>query len=554
MVKSGSLKIKRLVDLLRELREEKVTGTIDIKSYYGVGSIYLIDGKVIMASSSQSTERIGRRVVESGLLTEVQLQQALKQQKEDKERKHLGEILVKLGLIDNIDLEKLIHIQIKEIIYGMNFWKDGFFRFDHNLAENIPSNILLDPNTFADDEIEKFLKEHGAVTQRAGLKKHIEETESIKGEITKRIDDLSEKLRSFRQKDLVFLVEDEMLMRQIITDKLSEFGFEVQAVSTPKEALEKMAYYEANGISPIVLTDLVMPSISGKGMFGGMELLEKLQEEYPHIPVIMTTAYPDPNTKQKALFWGVYYYIAKPDRTKVKPEELDSLFDNYIEEISLSIENIIRRREVYLEKDHLDIIRNELVGELFSTKLELSEVEKTMETKVDELGFLKKTSDTLIKDQNVNDVSENILNYASKDLDRVVIMLAKKGGFFAFKGIDTQQGGKREEFNSRLKNLTIKPEDIDILNSVVKEKKGYEGRVDPTLLPMIKRMGDDIPEKVVILPMIVEGRVVGILYGDTMPGSPPCRSADAIMILLNLASLSLEISHLRNIVKKASER
>ncbi|MDH3972828.1 MAG: response regulator [Deltaproteobacteria bacterium] len=546
---SGSLKVKKLVNLLKELRRKKATGVLNIKSYYGMGSVTLIEGKAAMAHSSKSAGKIGRKVVEKGLVSEVQIHQALKFQKEKDKGAHLGDVLVNMGFIDHIDLENLILNQIKETIYGMSFWEDGFFRFDTDIDKSAPADILLDPNILADDEVERFLKESqtGADPEKSDKKK---EKESIKGEITRRIENISDKLRSFKPKQIILLVEDEMLMRQIITDKLSQFGFVIESVPTPKEALEKLAAYEESGISPIVITDLVMPTMSGKGMFGGMELLERIQEDYSHIPVIMTTAYPDQGTKQKALFWGVYYYISKPDRGKAAPHELDGLFNNYMEELSLSIENIIRRREVYFEKDHLDIIRNDLVEELFSTKLELSEVEKTMENKVGDLGFLKETSDILIKEQNVNTVSKSILNYASKELDRAIILLAKKGEYIAYKGISKAPAPGAGEFDKRLTAISIPSGEIDIVEKVTKDKKPYEGRVDPSLLPFIKKMGNEIPEKIIILPMIVEGKVVGLLYGDTLPGTLPCRNVDAVMILLNLASLSLEISHLKNVLSK----
>ncbi len=549
---SGSLKVKKLVDLLKELREEEATGILNIKSYYGIGTVCLKDGKVAMASSSKSTEKLGRKVIELGMVTEVQVQKALKAQKEKPKGTHLGDMLIELGFIDNIDLEKLILLQIKEVIYGMSFWEDGFFRFDPNLDKDIPATILLDPKILAEDEIEQFLKESVDETHEEKKKEKKEKAASIKGEITNRLDALSDKLRAFKPKEVVLLVEDEMLMRQVITDKLNTFGFEVESVSTPKEAVEKLVEYEESGTSPVVLTDLVMPTISGKGMFGGMELLEIIQEEYSHIPVIMTTAYPDPSTKQKALFWGVYYYIAKPDRTKAKPDELDALFDNYMEEVSLSIENIIRRREVYIEKDHLDIIRNELMEELFSTKLELSAVEKTMETKVDELGFLKETSDALIKDHNVNSISNSILNYASKELDRAVIFLTRKGEYIAFNGVSSCKGSDNDAFKEKLKGFSFPTNSIDIIKMVAEKREPYEGRVDPSLLPILKKMGKEIPEKIIILPMIVENRVAGLLYGDTLPGTPPCKSVDAIMILLNLASLSLEITHTKKVISQAN--
>ena len=548
MTKSGSLKVKNLVALLKELREEKETGVIHIKSSYGIGSVYLKDGKIAMATSTKSSEKVGRKVVEMGFVSEIQVQQALNRQKEHSKGTHLGDVLVEMGFIDHIDLEELILLQIREVIYGMNFWQDGFYRFDTNIEDKVPADVLLDPLNLTENEVEPLAKEGKEERERRkGEKKKKEE--SIKGEIQRRLDSISEKLRSFKPKQIVLLVEDEMLMRRIITDKLSEFGFDVEAVSTPAEALEKFALYEETSIAPVVVTDLVMPTISGRGMFGGMELLEKIQGEYPQIPVIMTTAYPDQNTKQKALFWGVHYYISKPDRSKARPDELDDLFKNYMEELSLSIENIIRRREVYLEKDHLDIIRNQLIEELFSTKMELSQVEKTMETKVDELGFLKQTSDMLIQKQDINAVSSNILNYASKELDRAIIFLARKGDYFAFKGVNNCQGSSKEEFDERLKSITVGQNELDIIETVTKEKKPYDGRVDPSLLPLIKEIGKEIPEKIVLLPMIVEKKVVGLLYGDTLPGTLPCKSVDAMMILLNLASLSLEITHLKKAVK-----
>ncbi len=63
MTKSGSLKVKNLVALLKELRKEKETGVIHIKSSYGIGSVYLKDGKVAMATSTKSSEKVVRKVV-----------------------------------------------------------------------------------------------------------------------------------------------------------------------------------------------------------------------------------------------------------------------------------------------------------------------------------------------------------------------------------------------------------------------------------------------------------------------------------------------------------
>ena len=45
---------------------------------------------------------------------------------------------------------------------------------------------------------------------------------------------------------------------------------------SPRAALDMLADYEARGRLPVVVTDLIMPTLSGKGLFGGLELLEQL--------------------------------------------------------------------------------------------------------------------------------------------------------------------------------------------------------------------------------------------------------------------------------------
>ena len=64
---------------------------------------------------------------------------------------------------------------------------------------------------------------------------------------------------------------------------------------------------DAQGVSLIlILSDINMPGMTG------LELLPKAKAMRPDVPVIMITAYGDPDTKRKALEGGAETLITKP--------------------------------------------------------------------------------------------------------------------------------------------------------------------------------------------------------------------------------------------------
>src|SRR3982750_4643069 len=56
----------------------------------------------------------------------------------------------------------------------------------------------------------------------------------------------------------------------------------------------------------LILSDINMPGMTG------LELLPKVRELRPDVPVIMITAYGDPQTRQKAVDHGAAGFLTKP--------------------------------------------------------------------------------------------------------------------------------------------------------------------------------------------------------------------------------------------------
>jgi len=68
----------------------------------------------------------------------------------------------------------------------------------------------------------------------------------------------------------------------------------------------------------LILSDINMPGITG------LEMLPKVREMRPDVPVIMITAYGDPDTKRKAIESGASGLLTKPIDFGLLREEIDT--------------------------------------------------------------------------------------------------------------------------------------------------------------------------------------------------------------------------------------
>jgi len=108
----------------------------------------------------------------------------------------------------------------------------------------------------------------------------------------------------------LLVVEDDNSVRNTITTFLELEGYSVDAVSSTREAIERLrldAY-------PIVISDIYLDERTG------LDVLEKAREKNPHCAVILMTARGTMETVMKATQGGAFDYIAKPF-------ELDRMLD-----------------------------------------------------------------------------------------------------------------------------------------------------------------------------------------------------------------------------------
>ncbi|MDF1534967.1 MAG: response regulator [bacterium] len=548
MITSGSLKSMDLLKILKNAVAKSFTGTITLKGKTGLASITLKGGEVVFIREPRIRSRLGRYLVSRNIITEKELQGALNAQKK-KGGTFLGEVLIEQGVIDKESLDQAMKNVAEESLVHLFTWEEGLFRVEE---EDVPGDSIgdIDYEALAGSarQLASAVVDDWAIDEMMPKETRIKD--DIREEIFTAVRRVSQKLRELKPDEVVLLVEDEMLMREMFRDKLTTFGFEVDAVESPHKALELLSQYEEDGKIPIVITDLIMPTLSGKGIFGGLELLEEIQKTHGHIPVIVNTAYPDPSIRRRALFLGATYYINKPERKDIAPDQLENQLNLFIEEVALCIQNVIQRHEVYFERDHQNILREELLSQLIQSREELQKVGEVVQRDSGDIKFLSETSAKMVRDKSLGKMAEVIVNFAAAEMDRCAILLVRKDDVTGFYGSDRRPRG--EGFGGAIKGLAMSVSDSPLLRQAVEGKKvvTMENPGDQLGAVLKGVLGDPPPHHTVVLPIMVQNMAVALLYGDVVPGGPPPREIESLEILMNLASLSLEIQQQQVMIKR----
>ena len=134
---SGNIQESPLPDVLEHLRHHKATGTLTVRSNNIVKCIFLKDGQITFASSTDVSDRLGEMLVKSGKLKRQALEHALELYKKGAGLKKLGAILVENGMLNPKDLFSGLKSQVKNIIYSLFLWADGEYSFEENLPPDM---------------------------------------------------------------------------------------------------------------------------------------------------------------------------------------------------------------------------------------------------------------------------------------------------------------------------------------------------------------------------------------------------------------------------------
>ncbi|ORJ62877.1 response regulator [Geothermobacter hydrogeniphilus] len=105
----------------------------------------------------------------------------------------------------------------------------------------------------------------------------------------------------------ILIVDDDRELRENLSEVLNDEGFAVTAAADGRAAVELVKSRDFD----LVLLDMVMPGLSG------LEALLLIQQQKPHIRVVMITAFSTVENAVQAMRRGAADYLTKPFRTTV---------------------------------------------------------------------------------------------------------------------------------------------------------------------------------------------------------------------------------------------
>jgi hypothetical protein len=148
------------------------TGELIIESGNSIGSMIFHDGRILQAFSPYASA-IGDLLVEGGALTEAELMDVLKSQKNE-EYSPVGFLLMKANKVSFEVVEMMVHEQIRQAVKTFKAWKDLSFSFVDKAIDpfdtiHLPVYEFIETETLkeATDLLSRMVRSKEASTPKA---------------------------------------------------------------------------------------------------------------------------------------------------------------------------------------------------------------------------------------------------------------------------------------------------------------------------------------------------------------------------------------------------
>src|SRR5512143_3083392 len=171
--------------------------------------------------------------------------------------------------------------------------------------------------------------------------------------------------------------------------------------------------------------------------------------------------------------------------------------------------------------------------EEFRARIEKEEPRReitTLKSMFDELRFPTATAEVTLL----------ILRYASEVVNRAVLFMVKKDEVRGLGQFGIELKGKSPD--QVVRNIRVPLNKPSVFLTAIETRRSYLGRLEPNECNtyLATELGGEIPKAVLTIPLIVDGKVALIVYGDNLPEGKPIRGTDVLEIFMNQAGMALE--------------
>jgi DNA-binding NtrC family response regulator len=104
----------------------------------------------------------------------------------------------------------------------------------------------------------------------------------------------------------VLVVDDDPHVRKTVHIALLQGGYDVREAENGEQAIETIQRTTVDQMVDVIICDLEMPKMGGK------EVIPFFRSQFPTIPIIVITAFPDVQSATALFKQGVVDYLIKP--------------------------------------------------------------------------------------------------------------------------------------------------------------------------------------------------------------------------------------------------
>jgi hypothetical protein len=157
-----------------------------------------------------------------------------------------------------------------------------------------------------------------------------------------------------------------------------------------------------------------------------------------------------------------------------------------------------------------------------------------------DLTALKSMFDELRFPTATAEVTLLILRYASEVVNRAVLFMVKKDEVRGLGQFGIELKGKSAD--QVVRNIKLPLNQPSLFLTVIESRRSYLGALEsnPSHTYLVSELGGTMPEAVLAIPLVVDGKVALVVYGDNLPERRPIRGMDTLEIFMNQAGMALE--------------
>ena len=206
---TGKLEAFDIASLLQFVCFGHKTGVLKVSDGKNTVQIFVKNGLVIYATSSQQAFRLGHFLRSKGIISEEKLRECL--QLAEERNQQLGKVLVEQGYTSKSNLQNILHLQAKEILYSLLLWETGDAEYK-DAPINVEGKMFIPLNP-----ISIILEASRQIDERSIINREIPSEQTI-FKISEKMGDTEEVKLNKNEWRVLSLMDGNRTVKQVIND------------------------------------------------------------------------------------------------------------------------------------------------------------------------------------------------------------------------------------------------------------------------------------------------------------------------------------------------